>query len=68
MSYLSQQKKLSKVRQRTNRLSAIAYDCTDTGYGYIDTVIRQFQKIRIHQYVKYIYNFINKYYEDNTQS
>jgi hypothetical protein len=37
-------------------------------YGYVDTLIRQLQKIRIHQYSKYIYNLQNKYYEDNAQS
>jgi hypothetical protein len=33
-----------------------------------DTVIWQLQKIRIRGYSKYIYNFINKYYEDNAQN
>jgi hypothetical protein len=42
--------------------------CTDTGYRYIHTVIQQLRKIRIHRYGKYIYNFINKYYEGNAQS
>jgi hypothetical protein len=37
-------------------------------YGYVDTVMWQLKKIRIHRYNKYIYNFINKYYEDNAQS
>jgi hypothetical protein len=42
--------------------------CTDTGYGYVDMVRRQLWKIKIHGYGKYIYNFINKYYEGNSQS
>jgi hypothetical protein len=35
------------------------------GYTDTDTVVRQLWKIMIHPYGKYIYNFINKYYEDN---